>query len=595
MNLNPDRGNSLDFHPIVFFGVCVDNKDPLLAGRIRAVEDLSASAEGGKLTDPIGSVKKETKRAIQEGSWKPWGENDPFVYSPFLPGPVNIIPKQGEAVKFIYYNPNNTTENREYIGPLISQPHRIFKDEYRNGRLHTSVGTTIKALPQVIDSTDSVGVFPNPDDVAIVGRKNTDIVLGMSYKLPQPEDRPKEQQVDEKQRSIAVDYPQVLIRSGKFIEDPKPQIASQPAANPKMTFIQLSTFPTTLTITEKEVTKEVPSEDPMVYQLIEYNITPANLIGGGNSSPNLTCTIDWYLLPYTSEGGSQKVYKASDMSIDGSYGNNATTQLMGIKVPNQTLTQCKDIIKQFLQQYKDQRWSRILQPIPGEATPRFNTFGSLTPDGIEEKIGGNAVPFYFRPGNLLRNLFLRKNQTQIVSTVPQITQATYDDVCKNVSAFVNQITVQGSDATRKGYGLVFTSDKVAIPTTEEKEIIKIPKYQKPQEGYMVAGAERILLMSHKESSGGASGGTINLAGNYGISQFQLSDDVMKKTSPMVRGDKLKEFLQEMMDFVGSHTHSCPGMAPDKNGTNSQATDKDKIFAMLEQFDSVVCNQNIRIN
>lgn len=64
---------------------------------------------------------------------------------------------------------------------------------------------------------------------------------------------------------------------------------------------------------------------------------------------------------------------------------------------------------------------------------------------------------------------------------------------------------------------------------------------------------------------------------------------------MVRGDKLKEFLQEMMDFVGSHTHSCPGMAPDKNGTNSQATDKDKIFAMLEQFDSVVCNQNIRIN
>ena len=58
------------------------------------------------------------------------------------------------------------------------------------------VGTSIKALPQVIDSTESVGVFPNPDDVALVGRKNTDIVLGMSYKLPQPEDRPKEQQVD---------------------------------------------------------------------------------------------------------------------------------------------------------------------------------------------------------------------------------------------------------------------------------------------------------------------------------------------------------------------------------------------------------------
>ena len=88
-NLNPDRGNSLDFHPIVFFGVCVDNKDPLLAGRIRGVEDLKASAEGGKLTDPVGSVKKETKRAIESGAWKPWGENDPFLYSPFLL--INIL------------------------------------------------------------------------------------------------------------------------------------------------------------------------------------------------------------------------------------------------------------------------------------------------------------------------------------------------------------------------------------------------------------------------------------------------------------------------------------------------------------------------
>ena len=595
MNLNPDRGSSLDFHPIVFFGVCVDNKDPLLAGRIRAVEDLTASAEGGRLTDPVGSVRKETKRAVEEGAWTPWGENDPFVYSPFLPSPVNIIPKEGEAVKFIYYNPNNTTENREYIGPLIGQPHRIFKDEYRKGRLHTSVGTSIKALPQVIDSTESVGVFPNPDDVALVGRKNTDIVLGMSYKLPQPEDRPKEQQIDENQRSIAVDYPQILIRSGKFIEDPKPQIPSQPEANSKMTFIQLSTFPETLTITEKEVTKEVPSEDPVVYQFIEYNITPAIDIDEANTASNLKINIDWYLLPFTSEGGSQKVYKASDMSLDGEYGTNNNTKLMGITVANRTLSQCKDIIKQFLNQYKDQRWSRILQPIQGEVTPRFNSFGSLTPDAIEEKISGNGAPFYFRPGGPLKNLYLRKKETQTISTIPGITNATYDTVCKNVKSFVDEITVQGSDATRKGYGLIFTPDKVDIPTTEKKEIIKTPQYNKPQEGYIVAGAERILLMSHKESAAGASGGTINLAGNYGISQFQLSDSIVKKTSPLVRGDKLKEFLKEMMDFVGSHTHSCPGMAPDKNGTNSNATDKDEIFALLEQFDNVICNQNIRIN
>ena len=362
-----------------------------------------------------------------------------------------------------------------------------------------------------------------------------------------------------------------------------------------MTFIQLSTFPTTLTITEKEETKQVPSEDPVVYQLIEYNIIPSTEINSTSTVNTLTCIIDWYLLPFTSQGGTQKVYKASDMSLDGEYNNTPSTKLMSIRVDNRTLIQCKEIIKEFLQQYKDQRWSRILQPLEGEVTPRFNSFGSLTADAIEEKISGNGLPFYFRPGNALRKLYLRKNQSQIVSSVPSITNANYDTICSDVAAFVKQITVRGSDAVRNGFGLVFTTDKVDIPTTEEKTIVKTPQYNKPQEGYIVAGAERILLMSHKESSAGASGGTINLAGNYGISQFQLSDSVMKKTSPMVRGDKLKEFLQEMMEFVGSHTHSCPGMAPDKNGTNSQATDKDNIFALLEQFDSVVCNQNIRIN
>ena len=67
----------------------------------------------------MGSVKKETKRAIQEGAWKPWGENDPFVIFSIFTWTCKYNTKTvGEAVKFIYYNPNNTTENREYIGPL---------------------------------------------------------------------------------------------------------------------------------------------------------------------------------------------------------------------------------------------------------------------------------------------------------------------------------------------------------------------------------------------------------------------------------------------------------------------------------------------
>ena len=139
---------------------------------------------------------------------------------------------------------------------------------------------------------------------------------------------------------------------------------------------------------------------------------------------------------------------------------------------------------------------------------------------------------------------------------------------------------------------MFSPEKNDIPTKEETTKTKDLSYEKPQEGVIVAGAEKIVLFSYNEST---TGGTINLGGNYGMTQFTLVDDVMKKTSPMVRGDKLKDFLQEMMDFVGSHTHSCPGMAPDKNGTNSKKTDKDNIQKKLEEFDDKVLNQNLRIN
>ena len=61
--LVPSRGSSIDFNPVIFFGVCVDNDDPLLAGRIRATEDTSISNDNGRLVDPVGEVERETELA----------------------------------------------------------------------------------------------------------------------------------------------------------------------------------------------------------------------------------------------------------------------------------------------------------------------------------------------------------------------------------------------------------------------------------------------------------------------------------------------------------------------------------------------------
>ena len=70
MNLNPDRSNSLDFHPIVFFGVCVDNKDPFefMVGTIIVAPVMAVL---GGLTSYILPKGRTSKvYLIQENEWE---------------------------------------------------------------------------------------------------------------------------------------------------------------------------------------------------------------------------------------------------------------------------------------------------------------------------------------------------------------------------------------------------------------------------------------------------------------------------------------------------------------------------------------------
>ena len=68
---------------IIDIGICIDNKDPRGFGRIRArnSEELDSTR--------ANAVPWDTR----------WSKDDPFVYSPFLPSHINIVPKVQQAVK----------------------------------------------------------------------------------------------------------------------------------------------------------------------------------------------------------------------------------------------------------------------------------------------------------------------------------------------------------------------------------------------------------------------------------------------------------------------------------------------------------------
>ena len=100
----------------------------------------------------------------------------PYAF-PFLPKIFNIIPKVGESVlAFTMENDEGFTQ-RFYVGPVISQDNHMYYEPYELDSQTMFIGTRIS--PEAAESVkpDTKGVYPKKEDIALEGRKNTDIIL----------------------------------------------------------------------------------------------------------------------------------------------------------------------------------------------------------------------------------------------------------------------------------------------------------------------------------------------------------------------------------------------------------------------------------
>lgn len=136
--------------PELRYGIVVNNEDPTGGGRIQV------------------NINYEDK------------ENQELAYAfPLLPKILHITPKKGEAVLIINNNLNDSQSQRFYIGPIISQPQMQYKDDYTyKSATRLLNGSRRNPLPNIsYTSAKTLGVLPDTEDVAILGRKDTDIVL----------------------------------------------------------------------------------------------------------------------------------------------------------------------------------------------------------------------------------------------------------------------------------------------------------------------------------------------------------------------------------------------------------------------------------
>ena len=99
----------------------------------------------------------------------------------FLPNTFQTVPKEGEGVMVICSALNNSHSNRYYVGPIISQPQYNEYCSYGNGygpAISLLQGGNTKQILKKISKNDATkNAFPNPNDVAVVGRKSEDVIL----------------------------------------------------------------------------------------------------------------------------------------------------------------------------------------------------------------------------------------------------------------------------------------------------------------------------------------------------------------------------------------------------------------------------------
>lgn len=101
----------------------------------------------------------------------------PYAF-PLLPKMMHVLPKVNESV--IIITMGNARSQRFYIGPIISQPQFMEHDDFVAGATTLLKGGIKNPETSLNNVAESIGAMPQEDDIALIGRKNSDIILSDS-------------------------------------------------------------------------------------------------------------------------------------------------------------------------------------------------------------------------------------------------------------------------------------------------------------------------------------------------------------------------------------------------------------------------------
>jgi hypothetical protein len=432
-------------HQILFPGRVVDNIDPAMLGRIRAIpvtKDITSMISGIDTNKIEGGDLKEQYK---------WTSIDPLVFLPLLPFFVSQVPKEEEYVHIIYMNKEYPNKNQFYIQGPFSSPMLSPFETYNSSEKFLAAGDLIKEIPTV-KNTDgtfktilSEGVFPLPGDNAILGRKFSDII----FKTRQGESGIEDT---------------VLIRAGKTKKlDPR----ELPIANNNRSFLQLSYFGqeklTGQTRKETRFEENVKS----VKKIIIWDID--NLENGQDT---FNGSVGLYTVTQ-SEKTNSKNFQA-DTILNLSIGTDYTGPLEEIKFTAKSFEESSNLINKFIKGIFDGSLSNI----PDYAVKNANNFNS-----------NETFPFVVTPSKLT---YERGVNFKTISLVNQVKESV------NYSKFYDKIKLNPG-LQNSGWFLVWENkNKTAVigPQADVKiDEVTDTSFVDSDVTYAVLGGQKIYFLS----------------------------------------------------------------------------------------------------
>ncbi len=459
---------------IIDIGICIDNKDPRGFGRIRA----------------RNTEEQDSTRANAIPNWQQWTKDDPFVYSPFLPNHINVIPQVEHAVKIIRYDDTKGLQNQEYIAGPFTTPHNFTYQNELSQLTETSLGQRGEKTPAIKSFTgdkkiyddgylrpESVGSLPKIEDVSLNGNYGSDLILtehGVQLRAG------------------------ILVHKNNATKKQKEDLELYPMYSQKHSKLSLKKFPSTKKL-DKRVIEEttIPSVD--IKHVFEYDID------------NLTAptTITYSL--YRIERNEGDRYKSDVFNINTEL-NSETSKL----IYSETINLTSGTNEAKLQE----AYIQIVDFISKLDTDKLINAAP----GLNDEY---AHPFYFRPKNSLR--------TKV-----------------NSNTFLQNISYL--DKTNGFGFLYSESAPDVQPVVKKVETPYLKKISDVDQSFAALTADKVLYLSTSSQGTDGKQIDFRALDKYEYTEEDYIMRIMPNTFSSVRGEKLIEILDLITLILLNHVH-----------------------------------------